>query len=180
MFKMWTYIFYMQIEWLPKILFRKEHSLLRNVYKRQVLAKLDSLKSLGNDYTTFKLFVKISFLLYDLYDATSNIDCIKHTEIDFFCSNYCSNCESFEEIFEATEKIQIKNFINKIFVKKLWQKTALAYMKIMKFPSMQFFIPNIATKNFFESINNITEGEIYLHYSRIMGQIIGYIHRFAF
>lgn len=60
-------------------LIRKEHNFFKNVHKKEVLEKSESLKSLENFYTTFQLFVRISFLLYELYDLTSDINRIEHT-----------------------------------------------------------------------------------------------------
>lgn len=155
---------------------RKEHKFLRNIYDRKVLAESKSLKYLGNFYASFQAFVKVSLLLYDCYDATS-ID-IQNREISYFCKNYCSKCEDFEEIFKEILKVNIKNNCRKYPVRIIRQIMAFLYMKIMKFLSTQFFILNILKNIFFESVNNIMCGKDHRHHSDITGKIYGDVHSF--
>lgn len=155
---------------------KKEHKFLRNIYDRKVLAESKSLKYLENFYASFQAFVKVSLLLYDYYDTTS-ID-IQNREISYFCKNYCSKCEDFEEIFKEIVKVDIKNNCRKYPVKIIRQIMAFLYMKIMKFPSTQFFVLNILKNIFFESVNNIMCGKNHRHHSDITGNIYGDVHSF--
>ena len=82
--------------------------------------------------------------------------------------------------FEDIEKVQIKNFPRKYPSENLKQIIVFVYMNVMKFPSPQYFIPNIVTKAFFKkNINNIMEGKVNLHHSHTTGQIMGYSHSFC-
>ena len=40
-------------------------------------------------------------------------------------------------------------------------------MKIMQCPTNQFCLQSIVTKNFFESVNNITDSKIHLHHFQV-------------
>ena len=112
----------------------------------------------------------------------SNTNRIEHAEtynrIKHFCHKHYFDCDTFEKIFKDNGKVQIKNFTRKHPCKKLRQILLFFYMKIMKLPSAQFFIPRIIIKIFFESINNIMKGKIHLQHFHTTGQIIGYAHSF--
>ena len=112
------------------------------------MAKSERLKSSENYYAAFRLFVRIAFLLYESYNSTSNINHIEHAEIAHFCHKHCFDCDTFEKIFKDNGKVQIKNFTRKYPCKKLRQILVFFYMKIMKLPSAQYFIPSIII-NFF-------------------------------
>lgn len=82
----------------------------------------------------------------------SNTNRIEHAEtynrIKHFCHKHCFDCDTFEKIFKDNGKVQIKNFTRKHPCKKLRQILLFFYMKIMKLPSAQFFIPRIIIKFF--------------------------------
>ena len=151
---------------------RKDNKFLRKFYDREVLAESDSLKCLENFDVTFQKFVQVFVLSQSYCSSTSNIDCIEHIGVEDFCGECGDDCETFAEIFDEIEKVEIKNSYEKYSQKRLWQIIAFVYVNIMKFPSTKYLISNIVTKKF-GSVNTIIEAKIHLHQSHITDEIYG-------
>ena len=71
-----------------------EHKFPRNIYETEVSAQPENLKTLKKFYKAFKFFVRVAFLLHDLYDGNSNIEWIDHELIEDFCGEQCSDLKN--------------------------------------------------------------------------------------
>ena len=140
----------------------KEHNFLRNIYDPYVLTKSKNIKNIRNFYNAFRFFVRVAFILYDFYDKQSNIIFINHEPIYELINDYCQDLDSFSYLFKKIYDISIKNLGRKIN-KRLCQVIDFVCIKIMQFPSEQFFAPSIVTKNFFSNVINIMDGKSLLH-----------------
>lgn len=97
---------------------KNAHKIVWNVYDREVSTETDSLKYLENFYVTFQKFFQVSVLLYSSYSSTNDIDYIELGQVEDFCIEYYNDCESFTEIFNEIQKIEIKNYCRKYPHKK--------------------------------------------------------------
>ena len=75
-----------------------------------------------------KVCDNVCFLL-NCYDSDSDKNNIEHEEVAEFCMKYCEDCESFCDIFEDIEKVEIKNSLKKCPAAKLKQIISLSIWK---------------------------------------------------
>ena len=104
------------ILWLPN---RKEHKFLRNVYIPKVLKMSKNLSTLIKYYSAFRKFVKLLILLENSYIKYSDFDQIsEETDLEKFFCTFCPDCENFEDLFNETDWIEVKNSFKKKKKKK--------------------------------------------------------------
>ena len=88
---------------------RKENMSLRIIYKPQELEFPGNIKNLENFYIAFKILTQVLILLIEFYSVDSDIEYIDHKYIEKFLRKHLDLPDSFEEIFEQINAVQIKN-----------------------------------------------------------------------
>ena len=95
-----------------------------------------------------------------------------------FIDKYLDFPNSFNEIFDQIESIQIKN-MSKKQKKQISQTISFVYSKVMDLLKNKFEFLTKITKNFFSNVINLMYGKIVLHHSHVTGEIIGFAHDFC-
>ena len=63
---------------LYDFIIKKEYKFIRNIYNSDVWNKSNDIRKLHNFYEAFKFFVRVAFILCDVYDEETNVELINH------------------------------------------------------------------------------------------------------
>ena len=133
------------------------------MYEKEVS---ESLNSLNNYHFAFRLFVRILFLLYELYNLIRNLVSIVYNIPNWlFLSKTLLWLWHCWRDFLRHWKGPNKKLLNS---RKYSNKIRFAYME-----------NNVTSVKYRESINNIMQRNIHLHHSDTAWQITGHAHSFC-
>ena len=90
-----------------------------------------------------------------------------------------SDIFDFNDLKEEISRMEIKNPKSKSKKTTLLQIYAFVYFRLMDFPRAEFEFQTIASTNFFESANKISNKEYNIDHSHVTGKIRGYVHHFC-
>ena len=158
---------------------KKEHMFLRNVYSKETLSKSTALATFQSFHKHFSDFLKIVIFLEDAISKMIHLSDCRYLPLIEFIRKHLSEFDSFEQVKEEIETVEIKGYTNSKISKFTLQLYAFVYDKIMKFPFNQFECETVTTANLFLSVYRIINAKIHLHHSHVTGEIKGYAHDFC-
>ena len=127
---------------------RKEDKFLRNIYDREVLKESKSLDSLENCYVVFQKFVSLPVLFFNFCGFENDIKHVEPKDVADIGREHYQDCEGFSKVYDEVGKIETKNSFKKALSEKLEKIMTDVHVKTMRFPIIQFFIPNISNMLF--------------------------------
>ena len=158
---------------------KKEHMFLRNVYSKETLSKSTALVTFESFHKHFSGFLKIVIFLEEAISKMIYLSDCHYPPLIEFITKHLSEFDSFEQVKEEIETVEIKGYTNSKISKFTLQLYAFVYDKIMKFPFSQFECETVTTVNLFLSVYRIINAKIHLHHSHVTGEIKGYAHDFC-
>ena len=158
---------------------KKEHMFLRNIFSKEELVKSSSINTFESFHMHFIKFLEIVVFLEEEINSSRQFSDCSYPNLIRFIQKYFSEFDSFEEIKQEIESIQIKGYVNSKIPKFNLQLYAFVYDKVMTFPFSKFECETVTTANFFISIHRIINGKIHLHHSHVTGEVKGYAHDFC-
>ena len=158
---------------------KKEHMFLRNVFSKETLSKSIALETFESFHEHFSDFLKIVIFLEDGISKMLHFSDCHYPPLTEFIRKHLSEFDSFEQVKEEIEIVEIKGYTNSKIPKFTLQLYAFVYDKIMKFPFSQFDCETVTTVNLFLSVYRIINAKIHLHHSHVTGEIKGYAHDFC-
>ena len=158
---------------------KKEHMFLRNIFSKEELSKSLSIATYQVFYNSFIEFLEIVDFLYDKIESSMRFsDCTYHHQHRFIEKHF-NDFETFNEIKQEIENVQIKGYANSKIPKFKLQLYAFVYDRVMKFPSSKFECKTVTTVNLFQFVYRILNVKVHLHHSHVTGEIKGYAHAFC-
>ena len=158
---------------------KKEHMFLRNVFTKETLSKSIALATFESFHKHFSDFLKIVIFLEDAISKMIYLSDCSYPLLIEFIAKHLNEFDSFEQVKEEIETVEVKGYMNSKIPKFTLQLYAFVYDKIMKFPFSQFECETVTTVNLFLSVYRIINVKIHLHHSHVAGEIKGYAHDFC-
>ena len=158
---------------------KKEHMFLRNVFTKETLSKSIALVTFESFHKHFSDFLKIVIFLEDAISKMIYLSDCSYPLLIEFIAKHLNEFDSFEQVKEEIETVEVKGYMNSKIPKFTLQLYAFVYDKIMKFPFSQFECETVTTVNLFLSVYRIINVKIHLHHSHVTGEIKGYAHDFC-
>ena len=158
---------------------KKEHMFLRNIFSEDELKKSAALCSFESFHKHFIEFLEIVIFMEEGLNACSHFSDCSYPSLVKFIETHLNEFDSFEQVKEDIEIIEIKGYTNTKIPKFTLQLYAFVYDKIMKFPFSQFECETVTTTNLFLSVYRIINAKIHLHHSHVTGEVKGYAHDFC-
>ena len=158
---------------------KKEHMFLRNIFSKEELSKSSAINTFESFHKHFIEFLEIVIFLEEGINSSLHFSDCSYPNLIRFIQKHFSDFDSFEQIKEDIEIVEIKGYTNSKIPKFSLQIYAFVYDKIMKFPFSQFEYETVTTSNLFVSVHRIINAKIHLHHSHVTGQVKGYAHDFC-
>ena len=158
---------------------KKEHMFLRNIFSKEELLKSSSINTFESFHMHFIKFLEIVVFLEEEINSSRQFSDCSYPNLIRFIEKYLSEFDSFDDIKQEIESIQIKGYVKSKIPKFNLQLYAFVYDKVMTFPFSKFECETVATDNFFISVYRIINGKIHLHHSHVTGEVKGYAHDFC-
>ena len=158
---------------------KKEHMFLRNIFSKQELSKSIALNTFESFHKHFIEFLEIVIFLEEGISKLLHFSDCSYPTLIRFIQKHLSEFDSFEQVKEDIEIVEIKGYTNTKIPKFTLQLYAFVYDKIMKFPFSRFDCETVTTTNLFLSVYRIINAKIHLHHSHVTGEVKGYAHDFC-
>ena len=158
---------------------KKEHMFLRNIFSTEELSKSIALETLESFHKHFNEFLEIVIFLEECISKSLDFSNCSYPSLIEFIAKHLSEFDSFEQVKEDIEIVEIKGYTNTKIPKFTLQLYAFVYDKIMQFPFGRFDCETVTTANLFLSVYRIINAKIHLHHSHVTGEIKGYAHDFC-
>ena len=158
---------------------KKEHMFLRNIFSKEELSKSIALNTFESFHKHFNEFLEIVIFLEECINKSLDFSNCSYPSLIQFIAKHLSEFDSFEQVKEDIEIVEIKGYTNTKIPKFTLQLYAFVYDKIMQFPFGKFDCETVTTANLFLSVYRIINVKIHLHHSHVTGEIKGYAHDFC-
>ena len=158
---------------------KKEHMFLRNIFSKDELAKSSALFSFESFHKHFIEFLEIVIFLEEAIKLSLHFSDCSFASLNRFIQAHLCEFESFEQVKEEIEIVEVKGYTNTKIPKFILKLYAFVYDKVMKFPFSQFECETVTTTNLFLSVYRIINAKIHLHHSHVTGEVKGYAHDFC-
>ena len=158
---------------------KKEHMFLRNIFSKEELEKSSPLCSFESFHKHFIEFLEIVIFMEQGINASLRFADCSFPSLIRFIEAHLSEFDSFEQIKDDIESVEVKGYTNSKIPKFTLQLYAFVYEKVMKFPFSQFECNTVTTANLFLGVYRIVNGKIHLHHSHVTGEVKGYVHDFC-
>ena len=158
---------------------KKEHMFLRNIFSKEELLKSPSIATFESFHKHFIEFLEIVVFLEDGINSSQQFSDCSYINLIRFIEKHFSEFDSFKQIKQDIETVQIKGYSNSKIPKFNLQLYAFVYDKVMKFPFSKFEYETVTTTNLFTSVHRIINAKIHLHHSHVTGEVKGYAHDFC-
>ena len=158
---------------------KKEHMFLRNIFDEEKLKKSPSLCTFESFHKHFIKFLETCVFIEQAISSSLRFsDCSFPCLIEFIQA-HLSEFDSFEQIKNEIESVEVKGYTNTKIPKFTLKLYAFVYEKVMKFPFSEFECNTVTTTNLFLGVHRVINGKIHLHHSHVTGEVKGYVHDFC-
>ena len=158
---------------------KKEHMFLRNIFSKEELLKSSSINTFESFHKHFIEFLEIVVFLEEGINSSLQFSDCSYPNLIRFIEKHFNEFDSFQQIKQDIETVEIKGYVNSKIPKFKLQLYAFVYDKVMKFPFSKFECETVTTTNFFRSVHRIINAKIHLHHSHVTGEVKGYVHDFC-